>query len=357
MSDFVCPGLDFVALDFETANRERNSVCAIGIVVVQDGTVIGKERFLVRPPRLVFESRHGKIHGIRQQDVEDEETFDELWPQLQDYFSNRVIVAHNAESVEINMLRNIFGHFRIEPPEFHYFCTQAMAQAAWPDGPEKFSLQSVADYLDVGYESHDPVEDARACALAVLQACRDEEANSVEELARGLGVDLRLFCMTPGNGQPSDDSDDGWDAVVNGFAKEDIEAYCGGEGAFKKGEKLFRSGKVAVESRGVFSWSATVAGSGKNPYDVRVNRTLAGECSCPAWLFSREQKVCKHTIAVFLAWDAEGGPSPMDDLSDEEQRECGVELISQMPAENVKELLLVVMHEKPHLFRQLFLDD
>ncbi|MBF1432855.1 MAG: exonuclease, partial [Prevotella nanceiensis] len=30
---------DFVAIDFETANSERSSVCSIGIVIVRDGVI------------------------------------------------------------------------------------------------------------------------------------------------------------------------------------------------------------------------------------------------------------------------------------------------------------------------------
>mgnify|MGYP000990570093 CR=1 FL=1 len=34
----------FVALDFETANRERSSVCSIGLVFVQDGQIVDQCR-------------------------------------------------------------------------------------------------------------------------------------------------------------------------------------------------------------------------------------------------------------------------------------------------------------------------
>lgn len=33
---------DFAAIDFETANNERSSVCSVGIVVVRDGEIVDK---------------------------------------------------------------------------------------------------------------------------------------------------------------------------------------------------------------------------------------------------------------------------------------------------------------------------
>ena len=36
-------GLDFVAIDFETANASRASACAVGLAVVEDGVVTAQD--------------------------------------------------------------------------------------------------------------------------------------------------------------------------------------------------------------------------------------------------------------------------------------------------------------------------
>ena len=40
---------DFAAIDFETANSERCSVCSVGIVVVRDGEVADRFYSLIQP--------------------------------------------------------------------------------------------------------------------------------------------------------------------------------------------------------------------------------------------------------------------------------------------------------------------
>lgn len=40
---------NFAAIDFETANRERSSVCSVGIVIVKDGKITDKIYRLIRP--------------------------------------------------------------------------------------------------------------------------------------------------------------------------------------------------------------------------------------------------------------------------------------------------------------------
>lgn len=40
---------DFVAIDFETANGRRSSVCSVGIVIVRDGVIVDRFYSLIQP--------------------------------------------------------------------------------------------------------------------------------------------------------------------------------------------------------------------------------------------------------------------------------------------------------------------
>ena len=41
--------MDFVAIDFETANEKRNSACSIGLTVVKDNKIVEEKYFLIKP--------------------------------------------------------------------------------------------------------------------------------------------------------------------------------------------------------------------------------------------------------------------------------------------------------------------
>ena len=46
---------DFAAIDFETANGKRTSVCSVGVVIVRDGKIVNKIYRLIRPaPQLLY---------------------------------------------------------------------------------------------------------------------------------------------------------------------------------------------------------------------------------------------------------------------------------------------------------------
>lgn len=44
-----CVMRDFTAIDFETANNERTSVCSVGVVIVRDGEIVDSFYSLFRP--------------------------------------------------------------------------------------------------------------------------------------------------------------------------------------------------------------------------------------------------------------------------------------------------------------------
>lgn len=40
---------DFAAINFETANQQRTSVCSVGIVIVRDGKIADSYYSLIKP--------------------------------------------------------------------------------------------------------------------------------------------------------------------------------------------------------------------------------------------------------------------------------------------------------------------
>ena len=71
--------MNFVAIDFETANYSPDSACAIGLVKVVGGEIVDKAVHLIRPPTREFVFTY--IHGLKWKDVARSDDFGTLWPQ------------------------------------------------------------------------------------------------------------------------------------------------------------------------------------------------------------------------------------------------------------------------------------
>ena len=55
---------DFAAIDFETANGRRTSVCSVGVVVVRGGEVVDTLYSLIRPRPNFYSRFTTAIHGL-----------------------------------------------------------------------------------------------------------------------------------------------------------------------------------------------------------------------------------------------------------------------------------------------------
>ncbi|MFO0761758.1 MAG: 3'-5' exonuclease [Byssovorax sp.] len=165
----VAPGArlpSFVALDFETANRDRDSACAIAVVRVDEGRITRREHRLIRPPSRSFEFTY--VHGITWKHVAHEPTFGEIWPSLVPVFEGAsFIAAHNA-SFDRGVLAACCARAGQRNVELPYECTVKLARSTWSLYPT--TLKHVADFLGLPLRHHDAASDAEACANIVLAA-------------------------------------------------------------------------------------------------------------------------------------------------------------------------------------------
>ena len=159
----------FIAIDFETANRNMASACALGIVVFQEGVLTYKESFLIRPHESVgpFDPSFIDIHNIRPEDVSDQPQFDEIWPKIREIIKNGILVAHNA-SFDMTVLMSLITLYRLDYDHFEYFCSVRLSRSAFKFLPSH-RLNIVAEHLGISLNHHDALSDAFACAQIVNQ--------------------------------------------------------------------------------------------------------------------------------------------------------------------------------------------
>ncbi len=183
--------MKFTAIDFETANADRSSACAVGLVMIENGEVVAKFSKLIRPDPLVFDPFNVSIHGISAADVADAPTFPELWPDLWSRVTGP-LVAHNA-AFDMSVLRRALDQGGLKYPETDYFCTRVISKLAWPEYPT-YALDHIARAIGITFAHHDAEEDARACALVAIAACKQLNVPSLYELQNILGLRVgRLF--------------------------------------------------------------------------------------------------------------------------------------------------------------------
>ena len=157
----------FTAIDFETANQYPDSICQIGIAVVNDSVYSEIKSFLVKPPYDDF--RNSLVHGITAETVKDAPTFAELWPTLKPYIEDKVLAAYNAR-FDIGCLEAVLDRYGIPSPDYMVF--DILQSARQIDIPMKdHKLATVANTLLIPQQkAHDAGDDARVAAEIQIYA-------------------------------------------------------------------------------------------------------------------------------------------------------------------------------------------
>ena len=55
---------DFAAIDFETANYQRSSVCSVGVIIVRGGRIADRFYSLIKPEPEYYNYRCTCVHGL-----------------------------------------------------------------------------------------------------------------------------------------------------------------------------------------------------------------------------------------------------------------------------------------------------
>ena len=178
--------MDFVAIDFETANYHMTSACSLGIALVKDNKIIETRGWLIKPYPNEFSPFNIAIHGIRPQDVANAPDFSGVWPEIEPYLNGALVVAHNA-SFDIGVLKSSLEFYKLPAPEIEILCSVRIARAAFPHlGSHK--LNAVCAALSIPLNHHDAVSDAAGSAGIIIEAMRQKKINNLDEATRAFSI-------------------------------------------------------------------------------------------------------------------------------------------------------------------------
>ena len=159
---------DFAAIDFETANRERGSVCSVGVVVVRGGEIAERIYRLIRPRPDYYSAWTTRIHGLSRLDTDGAPDFREVWSDIAPRIEGLTLVAHNSPFDE-GCLRAAHALFDMPYPDYRFLCTCRTARRMIRGLPD-YRLPTVASVC--GYDlanHHHALADAEACAWIALR--------------------------------------------------------------------------------------------------------------------------------------------------------------------------------------------
>ena len=161
---------NFAAIDFETANAARTSVCSVGMVIVEDGEITDSYYHLICPLPNYYTLWTTAVHGLTFEDTAGAPTFPDVWAESAPKIRYLPLVAHN-KAFDESCLKAVFKAYGMQYPDYKFYCTLLGARRTFRKGMlPNYQLQTVAQYC--GYSlshHHHALADAEACAHIALK--------------------------------------------------------------------------------------------------------------------------------------------------------------------------------------------
>ena len=156
----------FSAIDFETANPQRVSACALGYAIVRDGAIAETGHHLINPV-----GGHADIctraHGITEQHTRLQPDFAQLYKTTLQPLLSLPIIAYGTFDKQV--LIALAQHFNLSIPFDNYTDVCRIAQRGI-DIAHNHRLPTIAQHLGIKMESHHNARsDAIACAEVYLR--------------------------------------------------------------------------------------------------------------------------------------------------------------------------------------------
>ncbi|WP_288985808.1 exonuclease domain-containing protein [uncultured Pseudoalteromonas sp.] len=169
-------GINFVALDVETANEDHSSICQIGLAKFRDGVVVDTISQLINPNQ-EFSFDNVDVHGITARDVESSPTMNDFIDAFWHFVGDDHIVTHTAyDRTAMNKASIRYDLPFNEKP--NWLDSARVTRRAWSQFSERgYGLGNICKHLGITFKHHDALEDAIACGKVLIAACEARSCN------------------------------------------------------------------------------------------------------------------------------------------------------------------------------------
>lgn len=175
--------MNFVALDVETANPNLASICQIGVVTFSNGIIVDKWHSLVNPEDY-FDTMNVYIHGITEEKVKNAPIFKQVYSNLNKLIENRVVVIHTSFD-KVAITRAVEKYNLPLIGSTTWLDTARVVRRAWEEFQRSgYGLSNVAKELNIRFEHHNALEDARTAGEILLRAIKHSGINLDEWVIR-----------------------------------------------------------------------------------------------------------------------------------------------------------------------------
>lgn len=138
---------NYTVFDIETPNKENNSISSISIVNVKDGNIVLQKEYLVNPEEK-FDDFNIALTGITPEKVKEAPTFDKVWEEIKQFFTNGIVIGHNINSFDLKIVCNTLDRYNIDIPDIYFIDTLYASKKVF-SGLENYRLSTLCAKFNI----------------------------------------------------------------------------------------------------------------------------------------------------------------------------------------------------------------
>lgn len=189
------PDMTFASVDFETANWHKTSICSVGIVCIENGEEVDSFHSFVYPRPFEFNTNNVRVHGIREVDVYNAPSIEQIWPEIRNRLQGKIVAAHNA-AFERGIIHALEAHTKEDCGIVDWLCTLYQSRVYLP-GLQNHKLPTVYHHLfSENIKHHNALEDARASAKIAQHLAKTNQVPTFNGMVRSLPAEPREVRMS-----------------------------------------------------------------------------------------------------------------------------------------------------------------
>ena len=185
--------MNYLVLDIEVVNRCVTSIATIGIVGVNNGKIVEKKEYYIKPEPFIFDSRMTKINGLNPEDFVVSPSFPEIWSDLSSRLSAYdFCVAHNA-SFDFGVLKGCCDAYHLNYKNIPILDSLTYTKNSYLEVPDH-KLSTLCHCLNIDISNHhNALADALATAMIMMLLIEKENDNILDVFRRGGINDLSYY--------------------------------------------------------------------------------------------------------------------------------------------------------------------
>ena len=161
--------MEFLVIDFETANSDNSSICQIGLVKYNNGEYTTLIDTLINP-EVEFSDINISKHNIREDDVRDAPLFDEVYSQLEE-MENCIVFNHNGS--DKSKFEAACEKYDLINFDITWLNSATLVRRTWDEFSQSgYGVGNMCSYLGIELTAHNAASDALATAKIIIEASK-----------------------------------------------------------------------------------------------------------------------------------------------------------------------------------------